>query len=369
MEFKINSKVLEKLLSKIIPAVPVRTPMSILENFLFDIQDGSLTVYATDLEMSLISSINVAADDNIKMVLPAKLLYEIIRSLGDTLVHFEVESSSKIKLTTDNGEYDISYLPHDDFPIIPKVPVENETTIAGDDLRRAFEYTSFAIGKEDVRPAMTGMLFEFSDEGLKFITTDSHRLIKHINKNLKFDDNQQYVIPEKAISILLKLISHNDVKFYFSNSNALFKIDDITFISRLINDKYPAYNSVIPLVNENKLKLDAKEILASVKRMILFSIADNKQVRFSIETNDLEISAEDNERGSKAKEHLHCEYDGEPMEIGFNTIYLQEILNHIEDDEIIFKLHSSTKACIIVPSQPKENEDTMFLLMPIRLNN
>src|SRR5690606_4517546 len=147
MEFKVNSKTLVKLLSKIIPAVPTRTPMPILENFLFDVKDGQMTVSATDLEIALRSSINISSSENIKMVIPARLLYEIIRSLGDTQIHFEVESNAKLKLTTDNGVYNISYSSPEDFPDIPAVAKENEVSINGNDLKRALDQTSFAMSK------------------------------------------------------------------------------------------------------------------------------------------------------------------------------------------------------------------------------
>ena len=136
----------------------------------------------------------------------------------------------------------------------------------------------------------------------------------------------------------------------------------------MIAEKYPAYNSVIPLENENELKISKSEILATIRRMSLFSTTNSKQVKFSISENSLEVAAEDIDRGSSAKEKIKCEYSGEPMEIGFNTAYIHDVLTHLSDEEIVFKLHSSTKACIIEPTVQKENEQLMLLLMPVRLN-
>ncbi len=369
MEFKVNSKVLEKLLSKIIPAVPTRTPMPILENFLFDIKDGSLNVCATDLEIALRSSINVTADENIKIVLPARLLYDIVRSLDETQIHFETETNSKIKLTTENGVYNLSYISSEDFPVIPTVEKDKEVVLNGTDLRKAIEQTSFAMSKEDMRPAMTGTLLEFSEEGLRFVTTDGHRLVKLVNKNIKAEIEEQYIIPERAISVLSKLLGDTDVKIYLSKTNASFNLGDLEFISRLIGEKYPSYNSVIPMENEHLLKVKTYDLLSTIKRMSLFSASNSKQVKFSISNNNLEVSAEDIDHGSNAKEKVLCEYAGEPMDIGFNTAYVNDVLSHVDGDEVIFKLHSPTKACIIEPSVVKENEDLMMLLMPVRLNN
>lgn len=369
MEFKVNSKVLEKLLSKIIPAVPVRTPMPILENFLFEINDGLLTVTATDLEISIRSSINVAADENIKMVIPAKLLYDIVRSLSETQIHFQTESNSKLKLSTDKGIYNLSFSSSEDFPSIAEVSKEKEILINGSELKKSIDQTSFAMSKEDMRPAMTGTLLEFSDEGLRFVTTDGHRLVKYVNKKITSKKNEQYIIPERAISVLSKQLSDSDVKIYLSSTNISIQISEIEFISRLIGEKYPAYNSVIPLENENSLKVKTSEIHDTVKRMMLFSTSNSKQVRFSISNDNLEISAEDTDHGSNAKEVVVCEYKGDPMEIGFNTSYINDVLSHVNNDDIIFKLHSPTKACIIEPLEKEEDEELMLLLMPVRLNN
>jgi DNA polymerase III subunit beta len=369
MEFKINSKVLEKLLAKIIPAVPARTPMPILENFLFDIKDGTLTVSATDFEIALRSSMNVSAQEDIQMVIPARLLYDVVRSLNDTQIHFETESNSKLKLTTDNGVYNLSFSSPEDFPAIPAVPTDKEILIKGSDLKRAIDQTSFAISKEDMRPAMTGTLFEFTQDGLKFVTTDGHRLVRYIYKDIKSKADEQYIVPERAISVLSKLLHDSSVKIYLSTSHISVIIDDLEFISRLIKEKYPAYSSVIPMENENILKIKTGNLSSAVKRMLLFSTSNSKQVKFSIKENNIEVSSEDIDHGSNAKENILCEYSGEPMDIGFNTAYVNDILSHVNDDEILFKLHSPTKACIIEPSEVSENEDLLLLLMPVRLNN
>ncbi len=369
MDFKINSKLLEKLLSKIIPAVPSRTPMPILENFLFEIKDGSLTVSATDLEIALRSSINITAEKNMKMVVSARLLYDIIRTLDDTLINFTIDAKGKMKINTDKGVYNLSYSPSEDFPEIPSVSKEKEVIINGTDLKKALDQTAFAMSKEDMRPAMTGTLLEFSPEGLRFVSTDGHRLVKFINKMFAADIQEQYIIPERAISVLLKSLGDHDVKIYLSKTYASFHINELEFITRLIGEKYPAYNSVIPLENENILTVNRVELLSTVKRMMLFSNSNSKQVKFSISSNSLDVSAEDIDHGSDAKETIVCEYKGDPMEIGFNTTYVNDILSHIEGEQVTFKLHSPTKAGIIEPVKKQENEDVMMLLMPVRINN
>ncbi len=376
MDFKVNSKVLEKLLSKIIPAVPSRTPMPILENFLFEINENELSVTATDLEIALRASINISSNGNYKMVIPARLLFDIIRTLGDTQINFEIDSNpaggqsvSKIRLKTDSGVYNIGFSSPEDFPEIPKISTDKEVKINGSELKKAIDQTSFAMSKEDMRPAMTGTLFEFTPEGLRFVTTDGHRLVKYLNKKISSENTDQYIVPERAISVLSKQLGDGTVNVLLSKTNISIQIEDLEFISRLIGEKYPAYSSVIPLENENLLKIKTSELHSAVKRMMLFSSSNSKQVKFSLSKNNLELSAEDIDHGANAKEKINCNYDGEPMDIGFNTAYVNDILSHVNDEEIIFKLHSPTKACIIEPTEKNEDEDLMLLLMPVRLNN
>ncbi len=376
MEFKVNSKELEKLLSKIIPAVPTRTPMPILENFLFEVKDGQLTIYATDLEISLKSSLNIVADENIKIVVPARLLNDVVRTLKETTIHFKLMSNKKINLVTDTGKYTISYLDADEFPEIPSVDADknakdiNQVTMNGMDLRQAFEKSAFAMSKEEMRPAMMGTLFEFTDDGLRMVATDGHRLVNILNKNVKAAFNQQYVVPERAVSVLTKILDEKDVKINLTKTYVSFKLNDMELITRLIAQKYPDYASVIPLENEFLMKINTKEIHDSIKRMMLFSTSSTRRVKFSIKNDLLEISAEDLDIGASGEERVVCEYKGDELEIGFNSAYVNDILSHMgSEEEIIFKLHSATKAVIIEPVQKKENLDLMMLLMPVRLNS
>lgn len=377
MEFKINSKSLEKLLTKIIPAVPSRTPMPILENFLFDIKDGLLTIYATDLEIALKSSINIVSEENARLVVPARLLYDIIKSLQDMTVKFEITSNGKLTIQTDTGQFTLSYLMPEEFPDVPSFPNEgfdkdsvSEIMIPGMELKRALDQTSFAMSKEDMRPAMMGTLFDFSENGLRFVTTDGHRLVNLLKKNIAGNFSDQYIIPERAISVLSKILDEREVKLILSKTHIAFRVSDLEFITRLIGQKYPDYNSVIPLENENKLKIKTGDLISIVKRMLLFSPTSSRKVKFAITKNNIEISAEDIDQGSFAKENVMCEYSGESMDIGFNSVYVNDIISHLPaEKDIYFKLHSPTKAVIVEPVKNEDNEDLMMLLMPVRLNS
>jgi DNA polymerase-3 subunit beta len=201
------------------------------------------------------------------------------------------------------------------------------------------------------------------------VATDGHRLVNLLCKNVKAAFNQQYVVPERAVSVLTKILDEKDVKIHLTKSYISFKLSDMELITRLISQKYPDYASVIPLENEYLLKVTTKEIHDSIKRMMLFSTSSTRRVKFSVKKDSLDISAEDLDIGASGEEKVNCEYSGDEIEIGFNSAYVNDVLNHISGEEqIIFKLHSATKAVIIEPVQKKENQELMMLLMPVRLN-
>jgi DNA polymerase-3 subunit beta len=375
MNFKVNSKELENLLSKIYPAIPTKTPMPILEYFYFELSEGVLSVYGTDLEISLKASISVPAEGNFKGLIQAKRLYELVRSFRETTVYFQIEYDHTLYLSTDKGKYKLVYLDTDDYPDIPSFPSLDseeeikEVIINGDELKYSLEKTSFAISKEEIRPAMMGMLFEFEPEGLRFVATDGHRLINLLDKNVKHNFEEQYVIPERAISVLSKLLDEKDVKIYFDKTHVSFKLSDIELISRLIGYKYPEYKNVIPMENEFTLKVNREELNDTIKRMLLFSVTGTRKIKFSLMKNEMEISAEDIDTGASANESMECEFNGETMDIGLNAAFLSDVLNHLApEEEVIFKINSPTKAIILLPMKGKENFDLLMLVMPVRLN-
>ena len=368
MKFSINSRTLEKVLAKVFPAIPTRTPMSVIENFLFKITENLLTITATDLELFMQSNLPVDAIEDFDCLIPAKLFFDIIRSLPDTQLSFETVAGSKLKLKTESGTYHIGYSETTEYPSVPSTSYTKEFTIPGKSLRRALEQSVFAVSKEPMRPAMTGLLLDFTDEGLKFVGTDGHKLVRFINKSLKFEEAEQIIIPEKTISVLLKLLSDDNVYIYYNATNVHFKVNEINMISVLINQKYPAYNSVIPLENENILKIYTEPLLTAVKRMQLFSTSNFQQVKLSLTENSLELSSEDVDRGSSGSETVFCEYLGAPMDIAFNTSFMSDVLSHMHEEKIAFRFDSPTRAAIIESTKVKEDEDVLMLLMPVRLN-
>ncbi len=375
MNFKVNSKELEKALSKVFPAVPTKTPVQILENFYFDISDGILSIYGTDLELAAKTTLNIVADGNFRCVISARRLYDTIRSFNDTIVYFDVlEDTKRIKISWEKGEYLLSYISAQEFPEIPTFPsTEDESvfsvSINGIDMKYAIEKTLFAVSKESFRPAMMGVLFEFSEEGLRFVSTDGHRLISLLFKNYSVEQPESYVVSSDVITILQKVLDDGEIKMFFTKSHIAFRLNDIEIIARLIDERYPDYKSIIPLENEFEFIFKPSELLPSVKRVS--SVAEAlKKVNFNlVEEGDIEINTDDSEMGNFAMEKINGSYKGEDMIIAFNGNYLIEILSHLSDiEQVSMKLRMPNKPVLISPVDEEENRELTMLLMPLRLN-
>ncbi len=375
MNFKVNSKELEKALSKVFPAVPTKTPVQILENFYFDISDGILSIYGTDLELAAKTTLNIVADGNFRCVISARRLYDTIRSFNDTIVYFDVlEDTKRIKISWEKGEYLLSYISAQEFPEIPTFPsTEDESvfsvSINGRDMKYAIEKTLFAVSKESFRPAMMGVLFEFSEEGLRFVSTDGHRLISLLFKNYSVEQPESYVVSSDVITILQKVLDDGEIKMFFTKSHVAFRLNDIEIIARLIDERYPDYKSIIPLENEFEFIFKPSELLPSVKRVS--SVAEAlKKVNFNlVEEGDIEINTDDSEMGNFAMEKINGSYKGEDMKIAFNGNYLIEILSHLSDiEQASMKLRMPNKPVLISPVEEEENRELTMLLMPLRLN-
>jgi len=374
MEFKVNSKELEKLLTRVFPAINSRVTQQIYENFLFDLQDGVLTVLASDGDHWLKASTRVVSDTNYKGVISAKLLLEAIKSLEDTTLIIKTDDKKKFTINWETGEFHLSSHNATGYPEVPEFEINNPEnvnffTIAGNYLKESIDKTAFSISKEEYRPSMTGTLFEFSEDGMRFVSTDAHRLVELLHKNTKIENNTQIVVAGNTTSILSKILDEREVKVYFNSTYIAFVLNDISLVARLIMEKFPDYKNIIPKENEFSLSVNPKSLLQITKRMLLVSPAKMKKIKWNITNEKLDISVEDIDTGSSAKENLLISYKGDSMEIGFNGSFLSDIISHLtEFEEVVFKLMSNTKPVIVSPTTQKENFEIRMLIMPVRLN-
>jgi DNA polymerase-3 subunit beta len=278
-------------------------------------------------------------------------------------------SSNKVKMLTETGEYNFLGETHEEFPSMPQFKGEEKLSLNGDLLRRLLSKTVFAVSNDELRPAMTGVLLQFMGKELRAVATDGHRLVRITYTNsTQTGSKRDVIVPAKALNLVNRSLEESSVEITVDSSHLQFSFGNTTLTSRLIEESYPNYESVIPTDNDRILRVSRDFLLASVRRVALYSSSTTHQVRFSLKNNEMRIAAEDIDFGGEAKERVACEYKGEDLEIGFNSTYVVDILSHLDSDEVEFKFSSPVRATIIGPAKQRENEDLLMLVMPMRLN-
>ncbi len=370
MKFTVESSELQKSLNKISGVVPSKSTLPILENILFTLNKNSLSLVGTDLEISMTASLEVKGSEDGTIAVPAKRVMDTLRALPDTQLVFNADvQSNKIRMITENGEYSLVGESSQEYPSIPEFKGESEIQIDASLLASMITKTVFSVSTDELRPAMTGLLLQIKDEQIYAIATDGHRLVRIIYKGIKqAKAHKDIIVPAKALLLVAKAIESEANTISVNTTHIKFAFKNYTLISRLIEESYPNYESVIPLDNEKCLSLNRNALLSAIRRVALYSSSATHQIRFSIKKNELKITAEDVDFGGEARERIACSYSAEDLEIGFNANYLVDILAHIDSDDIVFSFSSSVKASIITPSSTKENEDILMLVMPMRLN-
>jgi DNA polymerase-3 subunit beta len=372
MKFVVSSSALLKQLSTINGVITSNPVVPILENFLCEVSSGKLIITASDLQTSMITEMEVDADESGSIAVPARILIDTLKNLPEQPVTFTIDGSSyNIEIHSANGQYRLSGENATDFPKIPKVEDTYDVNIPSDVLASAVSNTLFATSTDELRPAMTGVYVNLKDESSTFVATDGHRLIRYLRSDVSSPNKSSLIIPRKALSLLKTALPSDrvPVSVQFNASNVFFKFNNIQLICRLIDERYPDYENVIPKDNNNQMTISRMELLSSLKRIAIYANKTTHQVRLKISGNELYISAEDLDFSNEANENLQCEHEGEDIEIGFNARFLIEMLNNLDSDEITLKLSAPNRAGLIVPKDTDTDEDILMLVMPVMLNN
>ena len=370
MKFSSSSTDLQKVLGNIGGVIPSKSTLPILENFLLQLSGNQLRITATDLDITMTMTLKVKGSEDGTIAIPAKRLFETIKSLPNIDIEFNSNlSNSKITMLTNSGEYKLTGESSENYPTIPSLKGTDEIEIESEVLKRLISKTAFAVSSDELRPAMMGILFQINKNEIRTVATDGHRLVRLINTS--FVSNKvvrEIIIPAKALNLVLKSANDTNSSIMFNENNTIFSFGESILISRVIEEKYPNYEGIIPLENDKTLIVDKNQLLESVRRTALYASSTTHQVRFSLRRGSITISAEDIDFGSEARETLSCDYSSDPMEIGFNSSYIIDILSHVDTDEVTFKLSSPTRASIVQPSTQRDGENLLMLVMPVRLN-
>lgn len=369
MKFSVASNELNKGLSAVIGAVPTKATLPILETILFESEDGRLKLTATDLEISIIEYIEADIEEDGAVAIPARRLLETLRQLPNIPVFFDVDERKNINFRTDKGTYKLMGDDADEYPEVPSLDSGNTISTTGSLIHKAIHKTLFAVSSDDLRPAMMGVYFQIGTDESRFVATDGHRLVKYTNREIKAGESVNFIVPDKALNLIQKTISGEECDITVTTDHALFKSGNTIVITRLINEQYPNYESVIPKDNDKFLTINKEQMLATVRRVSIFSSSTTRQIRLQLSSNKLTIRAEDLDLSSEAKETITCEYSSDEMEIGFNAKYLGDVLSNIDDDEVTFEFSTPNRAGIVKPSDEDETEDILMLVMPVMLNS
>lgn len=371
MKFSVPVSDLQRIFGSIGSVIPTRSTLPILENFLFDLSGNTLTITATDLDTSISSGITVKGMKDGRIAVPAKRIMETVRALSAANITFTADlNNNRISIVTENGEYKLTGEPSESYPTLPEIKGDTEFSVGSDVLKRIIHNTIFAVSADELRPAMTGLFIQISEKEVRTVSTDGHRLIRMINSNIKTGKTKrEIIVPAKAMQAVAKSIDAESCVVSLDDKHALFTFNGTSITTRLIEEKYPNYESVIPGDNDRKLTVPTSELLASIRRTALYASSATHQVRLSLSRNSLVVSAEDADLGSEAKESIKCGYSAESMEIGFNAAYLVDVLNHIDSEESEVFLSNPTRAIIIQPAGQRDGENIIMLVMPVRLSS
>jgi DNA polymerase-3 subunit beta len=372
MKFIVSSSQLLKQLQVLGGVINSNNTLPILDNFLFELSENQLKVSASDLETTMSSVVAVESDSSGSIAVSARLLLDTLKTFPDQPLTFKTEGDNTIEISSDQGKYDMAYFSGDEFPKAVSLPSPSKTVVPANILGTAISKTIFAAGNDDLRPVMSGVFFQFSSQSLTFVATDAHKLVKYTRTDVTADQTAEFIMPKKPLNLLKGILggSDSDVTIEYNDANAKFTFDNVLLVCRLIDGKYPNYEAVIPKENPNKLTVDRASFLNSVKRVSIFSSKTTHQIRLKMAGTELNISAEDLDFANKAHERLSCDYQGDDMQIGFNSRFLSEMLNNLSSNEVLIEMSLPNRAGILTPIDgTDEGEQVTMLVMPVMLNN
>ena len=374
MNFIISSATLLKKLQSISGVPTTSNVVPILDNFLFEIQNNKLKITASDIETSMSVTVEPEKIDvDGSITIPARMLLETLKTFPDIPLHFSInEENQTIEINTGEGNFKLSGHKGEEFPKLPLLENTSSIEIPSKILATAISKTLFATGVDELRPVMSGVFCQLTDENITFVATDAHKLVRYRCTDVKSKgETQSMIIPKKPLVQLKNILPQNDtaVKIDFNQKNASFSFDNVNVVCRVIEGKYPNFDAVIPLQNNKNLIIDRLQLLNSLERVSIFANQSTHQVRFKISGRELILSAEDLDLSNEAKERLICNFEGEDIEIGFNSKFIIEMLSNLETEQIKIEMSAPNRAGIILPVQTEpSNEDILMLVMPIMLN-
>lgn len=374
MRLTISSTTLASRLSALSKVFSSKNSLPILDCYLFEVNGNRLTITASDSENIMTTNIQLEeTSENGVFAVNNQTILDAVKELPEQPLTLDVDMSTfAIKVIYQNGVYNFTGQSGEEFPKFQSIP-ENATSIIIDSktLNNDISRSIFATANEELRPVMNGIFFDLSQDTLAIVASDGHKLVKTKSKSVKSDNQTSFILPKKPATLLKNVLQKNDddiiIRFDDRNANIIFS--DGTLSCRLIEGRYPNYNSVIPQDNPNQLTIDRLVLIGVLKRVLPFASDSSQQIRLHIEMGKVVIFSEDVDFYTSAQEEIVCDYNGNIMDIGFKGTSLMEILSHLDCEEVVLKLADPSRPCLILPAVQPENEDILMLIMPMLLND
>jgi DNA polymerase-3 subunit beta len=366
MKITIKRENLLNPLQQVIGAVERRQTLPILGNVLLKANTDTISLTATDLEIEMVSTVDAVSTDEFQTTLPARKLLDICKALPeDTDIEFNVEDN-RVTLVSGRSRFSLASLPPKDFPGLDDIAEQLSFTLKQSEFKALLDKTAFAMAQQDVRYYLNGILMEISEQTVKMVATDGHRLaLSEINAEVSVEAPKQIIIPRKAVLELARLLESNDntAKIILSQNHIRVEAGSLIFTSKLIDGKFPDYNRVIPLDGNKTLKVNRESLRRSMNRIAILSNEKYRGIRLTLAPGNLAIQA-NNPDQEEAEEELSVNYDEGDVEIGFNVTYLIDVLNVLDSEEVDIKLKDANSSCVISDSK---DSSSLYVVMPMRL--
>ena len=374
MKFVVSSTDLLAHLQTIGRVINSKNTIPILDSFLFSLKDNQLTLTASDGDTTLITSMQVAdSEGDGVFAIAAKTLLEPIRELPEQPLVFDIDDSTlEILIHYQNGKYNFIGQQGDDYPQSHTIREESVSfSLDVSALLNGINRTIFATADDELRPVMNGIYFDINEEDITFVSSDSHKLVRFQNKTVKVGTKAAFILPKKPATMLKNILpkEQGSVEVAFDDRIANFTFANYKIICRLIEGRFPNYNSVIPQNNPFRITVDRLQFMSALRRVSHFSNQGSNLIKLQVADNKIVITAQDIDFSTSAEETVSCQYSDMGIKIGFKSSFLVDILNNINSTEVVLELADPSRSGIVLPVDQDENEELLMLLMPMMLND
>lgn len=375
MRFTVSSSALSSKLNMLAKVIGSKNSLPTLDCFLFQVANGEMSITASDSDNVIKSTLALTDHDGEgEFCVPNRVILDALKELPEQPLHFDVDAAGEavaIKIVYQNGLYNFTGQSAEEYPRTQSMNDACTTvSLPTEMLINNISRSLFATANDELRPVMNGIYFDLTADALAIVASDGHKLVRSKNFTIKSESPSAFNLPKKPASLLKNILSKDgdDAIIKFDDRSAEIQFTDGVMRCRLIDGRYPNYNSVIPN-NPNEVTVDRRGLQSALRRVLPFASESSQLIRFHIESGRFEVSSEDIDFSTSAKEQLSCEYNGSPISIGFKGSSLMEILSNLTSDNIIIQLADPSRAGIIVPAEQPENEDILMLIMPMLLND